>query len=120
MRQWLIAACALATGFIAGWLASPGPFRHWYKSSKVITLVDMLDGRRRVLGRIPSGTLVVADRSLGRHGEVGWWGYVPVLFGTETEARGLLAETSERVTSGTQALTGGPPEAFPEEGTRRE
>jgi hypothetical protein len=115
MKQLLILAGVLALGFAAGWLLSPGPFRHWYKSSKEIVLVDMVEGKQRIIGRIPKGTLMVADTRLSPHGEVGWWGYFPVLLGTETEARQVLAETSERVTSGTQALTGGPPESFPED-----
>jgi hypothetical protein len=115
MKQLLILAGVLALGFAAGWLLSPGPFRHWYKSSKEIVLVDIVDGKQRIIGRIPKGTLVVADRRLSPHGEIGWWGYVAVLLGTETEARQVLAETSERVTSGTQALIGGPPESFPDE-----
>jgi hypothetical protein len=115
MKQLLILAGVLALGFAAGWLLSPGPFRHWYKSSKEIVLVDMVDGKRRIIGRIPKGTLMVADKQLSPHGEVGWWGYFAVLLGTETEARQVLAETSERVTSGTQALTGGPPESFPDD-----
>jgi hypothetical protein len=120
MKQSLILAGVLALGFGAGWLLSPGRFRHWYKSSKEIVLVDMVDGKRHIVGRIPRGTLMVADRRLSAHGEVGWWGYFPVLLGTETEARQVLTETSDRVTSGIQALTGGPPESFQDEenGTR--
>ena len=34
MKQLLILTGVLALGFAAGWLLSPGPFRHWYKSSK--------------------------------------------------------------------------------------
>jgi len=91
MKQLLILAGVLALGFAAGWLLSPGPFRHWYKSSKEIVLVDMVDGKQGIIGRIPKGTLVVADRRLSPHGEIGWWGYVAVLLGTETEARQVLA-----------------------------
>ncbi len=115
MKQLLTVTGVLVLGFAAGWLFSPGPFRHWYKSSREIALVEMVDGKQRIIGRIPKGTLMVADRRLSPHGEIGWWGYFPVLLGTETEARQVLAETSESVTSGTQALTGGPPESFPDE-----
>jgi len=115
MKQLLILAGVLAVGFAAGWFLSPGAFRHWYKSSKEIVLVDMVDGKPRIIGRIPKGTLMVADRRLPQHGEIGWWGYFPVLLGTETEAREVLADTGERVTLGTQALTGRPPEALPDE-----
>jgi hypothetical protein len=115
MRQLLILVGGLVLGVIAGWLLSPGPFRHWYKSSREIVLVDIAGGKQRIIGRIPTGTLMVAERRLPAHGEVGWWAYVPVLLGTETEARQVVAETAEKVTSGTQALTGGPAESFPDQ-----
>jgi hypothetical protein len=115
MRQLPILVGVLMLGLVAGWLLSPGPFRHWYKSSREIVLVDIVGGKQRISGRIPKGTLMVADRRLPAHGEIGWWAYVPVLLGTETEARQVVGETRERVTSGTQALTGGPPESFPDQ-----
>ena len=86
----------LAIGFVAGWSRSPGPFQHWYKAAQDITISDSVNGKESVVCTIPKSTLLVSDMELHAEGRRSWSGLMPVELGTETEARKLLSDTSDK------------------------
>ncbi|HEX7150406.1 MAG TPA: hypothetical protein VF618_02885 [Thermoanaerobaculia bacterium] len=45
----------------------------------------LADGQGHTVCRLPKGTLLLAERSLSDP-DAGWWGAVPILFGTDNEA----------------------------------
>jgi hypothetical protein len=83
-------------GFCLGCSRSPGPLQHWYKATQDITISDSVNGKEQVVCTIPKSTLLVSDMELRAQGERTWWGMMPVQLGTETEARKLLSDTSDK------------------------
>jgi hypothetical protein len=83
MKALTLLAVGLIVGFGVGWLLSPGAFRHYYQTTKEITLLAD-DGTR--LGRVPSGSVLVSDERLFPTADLGWWGYVPIQFDTRDVA----------------------------------
>jgi len=91
-----VATVALIIGMGLGWRFAPGRYRHHYRTGRTISLVD---ASGRELGVIPAGSPLLSDVRLYEAADLGWWGYVPVYFGTMTEAKALGVEPGQQVSS---------------------
>ncbi len=56
---------------------------------------------------IPVGSFLISDCEFDPKGELGWWGYVPVYFGTQAEAARFIVPSKVRVESPVQITLGG-------------
>lgn len=80
--------CASATGI--GYYLGKSARSNAYTTLKTIELADR---HGAILGNLPAGTVLVSELKLSRDGDLGWWAYVPLYFGTTDEARPLVSET---------------------------
>jgi len=90
MKTLVIFFVGVVLGGVAGVLLAPHVFSgympHQYQTSKPIKLFD---NEGREVGILPEGTPMIADVKLVRAPDIGWWGFVPVLFNDMWEAQDL-------------------------------
>ena len=88
MSKKVAAACffSFLAGFAVARLFWHEP-AHRYKTKSAVFLV----GGTGPLGTLPAGTPVLSDESIESAFDMGWWGYVPVSFGSGGEAIQMLA-----------------------------
>lgn len=84
----------IAVGFFFGWTSSPGPFQHFYKTTRSI---EILGDGGRAAGWLPAGMILISDEKLERAPDLGWWAYVPVRFDTMWDALDLGVEPQQKV-----------------------
>lgn len=105
MRALAFGVVGLLLGVGLGWLVAPCPPRqHSFRVDQEVTLLNV---NGAPLGTIPVGTILLSECDFDPKGELGWWGYVPVYFGTQAEAARFLVPTNTRIESITQITLGG-------------
>lgn len=113
-RMYALSAAIFAGGILVGKFLMGHDDEFVYKTSRMVALVDT-EGRDT--GRLPLGTSIVSALKADPGGELGWWGFVPVYFGTSSEAAKLLQLTNIHAGSIHEQITlnGLPPEEIPEQ-----
>ncbi len=104
MKTLVYVVGGLVVGLAAGWSLGTRFHDHWYRVEHEVTLLDKAGAR---LGVVPAGSVLLSNRRLNPNGELGWWGYVPVYFGTEAEAGRFVKPSSTGLTSVTQITLNG-------------
>jgi hypothetical protein len=106
MRLLAFGVAGLLLGVAIGWFIAPRPPRqHFFRVEHEVTLLNV-EGAQ--VGLIPPGSFLVSECDSDPRGELGWWGYVPVYFGTQTEAARFVVPSAHGVESVTQiTLSGG-------------
>jgi hypothetical protein len=95
MKLVAAAITGLLLGVAIGWLILPRPPRQrCFRVEHEATLVNV-DGTQ--IGSLPVGSFVVGERELDPKGELGWWAYAPVHFGTESEAARFVVSANVAV-----------------------
>lgn len=67
-----------------------------YERYSAIQKISLTDAQGVELGTIPSATILISREPLMPNGEYGWWGAVPVYFGTSSEAEKLVGAVDSR------------------------
>lgn len=91
-------AVGLFVGGGAGWVAgrrSLAPTRGYDVRTRTI----LTDSEGRRIGELGPGIVVLTSERLDAESDLGWWGYVPVAFGTGTEAAQMMRTTPRHVAS---------------------
>jgi hypothetical protein len=91
-------AIGLVVGAGMGWVAgrrSLTPTRGY----EVRTRTILTDPDGRPIGELAPGVIVVTSEPLDPGSELGWWGYVPVAFGTGSEAARMMGTSARNVAS---------------------
>lgn len=85
----------LLSGTLMGWFLSSGSFPYVYQTTRPLMLLDNTGVKAGVL---PAESVLVAEVELVRAPDLGWWGFVPVLFDTMQDAQdlGLIPWTGEK------------------------
>lgn len=94
----LVGSMGVGVGSVAGWLAGRRaslPTRGY----EVRTRAILTNPEGHPVGELAPGVVIVTSAQLNPESDVGWWGYVPVTFGTGTEAARILQKSSERLES---------------------
>jgi hypothetical protein len=109
LRNWLALALgltlALALGFALGWLKRDWREPYFYSTTQDVALQLFPHG---IIGIVPKGTLVEAERRLAQHSDVGSTACLRIGFGsnpTETETLLVLSTTGRRAATKAGAST---------------
>lgn len=109
MKLVAFGLAGLLVGVAIGWFVLPRAARQ--RSFRVEHEVTLLDKDGRGASLIPVGSFLISDCDFDPKGELGWWGYVPVYFGTQAEAARFLVPSNVRVESPVQiTLSGASPD----------
>ena len=85
-------------GIALGWFLARGslmPSRGFSVSTR--TLLTNRQGQ--TVGELAPGIMVVSSERLDSQSDLGWFGYIPVYFGTGDEAARILRNSSDRIVS---------------------
>lgn len=99
---YFVVPAALILGMLTGKVMFSSAPDVIYTTSRPVFLLDK-DGNN--LGQLPIGTPIVSTLRLDPNGELGWWGSVPVYFGTSSEASDLLQRSRLKVSNVNEAIT---------------
>jgi hypothetical protein len=61
--------------------------------------MQIVDDNGDILCEIPSQVLLLSSQPLHEKGDLGWWCFVPVYLGTESEADELVQKTKRKLES---------------------
>lgn len=88
----------LALGSILGWFAGRRS-AIGTRGYKIAARAILTDPEGKPVGELAPGIVVLSSDPLDPRGDLGWWGYVPVHFGTAEEAALILRTSPDRISS---------------------